>query len=187
MNLCDLYRAGDVIRWQIVKTVRPQSIAEHSFGVAMITMKLRVEIDMPDAFEHIAMTWALWHDLPEIFTGDIATPLKKHIRGHCVTEPFSVFENGVCGEDYKLIYKMAHETFPEIAAVVKLADLIESIKFLSQNAVTEHGEKVKTNLRTTFHTKITEFINSYPQYGWKKTHHIYDEIFDIETHLDDLV
>ena len=50
LSIKDLLRAGHVKRWQIVRTVRDQTLAEHSFNVAMISIEL-AEILIDDLTE----------------------------------------------------------------------------------------------------------------------------------------
>ena len=60
---------GNVKRWHTVHTLRQQTVAEHSWGVAMICRKLWPQ-------DSILMEAALCHDLGEGYTGDIPWPAK---------------------------------------------------------------------------------------------------------------
>src|SRR3954471_15529873 len=72
--LADLPRTG----W-LLRGVRPcESIADHSFGVALVTMLL---VDAVRAEGHAvdgekALRMALVHDAPEARTGDVPMPVK---------------------------------------------------------------------------------------------------------------
>lgn len=73
-----LYRdAGAVKRYHVKRTLRQQSVAEHTFGMMML---LKQVLEGPGA---IAVDWCnlygavLHHDLPELFTGDIPAPIKR--------------------------------------------------------------------------------------------------------------
>ncbi len=66
-------------RWGLMRSVQPENIQEHSLQVAMIAHCLalvRREIfgGTVDA-EHI-MALAVYHDVSEVITGDLATPIK---------------------------------------------------------------------------------------------------------------
>ena len=187
MKLCDIYRASDVNRWQIVKTAKQQSVAEHSFNVAMIAQRLSGAILAGMGYTEDCIMWALWHDLPEVFTGDLATPLKTYITDQCGKDPLVKLEEDVCGGEYRRQHKYAVTAEPVVAAVVKLADLIEAIKFLSQNALTKHGKDIEVKLKGVFASKISEFNDKWPQHNWLLAEAALTEIFSDETHLDDLV
>ena len=68
-----------VPRWAIVRTVRPQSVATHSFFVAAYTNDLCLLLDVPMKIHLSAMQYAICHDWDEIFTGDIPGPHKHRL------------------------------------------------------------------------------------------------------------
>lgn len=68
-----LREAGAVRRLHTARTLRQQTLAEHSWGVAMLVLEL-----MPSARATL-LHWALTHDLHELETGDTPAPTKwKH-------------------------------------------------------------------------------------------------------------
>jgi 5'-deoxynucleotidase YfbR-like HD superfamily hydrolase len=82
LRTTELMRASHVNRWQIVLTNRPQSLAEHSFNVAMLAQSIafNCEVDFSTDQLYELMNWALLHDIIEIRTGDLATPFKTKLR-----------------------------------------------------------------------------------------------------------
>ena len=62
-------QSGNVTRWHTIPTIKSQTVAEHSWGVAMICRQL-----WPDNYTLIEA--ALCHDLGEGFTGDVPWPAK---------------------------------------------------------------------------------------------------------------
>lgn len=140
LNLKDVYRATDVNRWGIVKVARNQSIAEHSFQVAMIASRICDLLGEHQCFKDGVVWLALTHDLTEVLTGDLASPLKP-LLGAEAQARLKSFEQGIT------ILGQAQKHGPSKAQrVVKAADLIEAIAFLDQNAMTSHGEWVKNKL-----------------------------------------
>ena len=77
MKLNELLMCQGVKRWHIVDTSRTQSVAEHSFNVAVIACKFMEKRGC--AFEEIApaVCLALMHDADEIYEGDIPAIAKK--------------------------------------------------------------------------------------------------------------
>ncbi len=66
----ELRKAGAVGRYHTTTTIRTQSVGEHSFGVALLVLYLN-----PKASSRL-LSACLWHDLPELVTGDIPAPVK---------------------------------------------------------------------------------------------------------------
>ena len=74
-----LYRLQYIQRWSLMRSTAPENVAEHSFHVALLTHMLcsigNVHFGRSLNAERAA-TIALFHDASEVFTGDIATPVK---------------------------------------------------------------------------------------------------------------
>lgn len=68
-------------RWSLMRNTQPENDAEHSLQVAMIAHALAVlakerygrDVDP----EHV-VTLAVYHDVAEVLTGDLPTPVKYH-------------------------------------------------------------------------------------------------------------
>lgn len=76
----DLRTLSFVPRWVITRNIKTQSVAEHSFFVAVYAGQLAeylgFEGDMADLYHA-----ALWHDAEESFTGDVPGPAKRSTFG----------------------------------------------------------------------------------------------------------
>lgn len=74
-----LYRLQYIRRWSLMRSTSPENVAQHSFQVALLAHLL---CSIGNAFHgrslnaDRAATLALFHDATEVFTGDIATPVK---------------------------------------------------------------------------------------------------------------
>lgn len=79
--LAYLYRLRYIERWSLMRNVLKENVAEHTFQVALLTHALctiaNVVYGRSVPTEHI-VTQALFHDVTEVFTGDIPTPVKHH-------------------------------------------------------------------------------------------------------------
>lgn len=79
-------RMGSMFRWSLMRNVKQEDLKQHSYDVAVISHALStiwntvlgpqskggfIPIDANQA-----AVYALFHDAPEIFTGDIPTPIK---------------------------------------------------------------------------------------------------------------
>lgn len=149
MNLRDIMRSTDVFRWQIVKTDKPQSVAEHSYMVTMIAIKICQVMEVPESVTQQVIWYALCHDLPEVLTGDMATPLKEMIGPEARTR-LKEFEESIT----IMGHPCTRDEF--VRQVVKAADLVEAYQFLNENNATAHGMGVKRRLKM----RIQEIPNS---------------------------
>lgn len=66
-----LREAAAVKRWHTARTHREQTLAEHSYGVAVLAQQLD-----PQCRKEVILA-ALWHDLPEYITGDTPAHAKR--------------------------------------------------------------------------------------------------------------
>lgn len=76
-----LFRQKYITRWGLMKNTSPENLAEHATDVALLAHALctignRVYGKNYDS-DHAA-TLALFHDVPEVFTGDLPTPIKYY-------------------------------------------------------------------------------------------------------------
>ena len=70
-----------IARWSLMRSTVQENIQEHSHMVAVLAHALglvrRDVLGQPCDPEHLAAV-ALYHDAPEILTGDLPTPIKYH-------------------------------------------------------------------------------------------------------------
>ncbi len=126
-----------ITRWGLMRNTRKENIAEHSLEVAIIA-HLLCEIKNKrfggnvDACKAIKL--ALYHDVPEIITGDLPTPVKYY--SPVISEAYKDVEKAATEklllgipEDLRDSYKeiFDDESDPEIRAIVKAADKISAL------------------------------------------------------------
>ena len=99
-----LDRMKFIKRWQLMRSVRDENIMEHSHSVAVLTHALcAIENGVfgGNVNTETAVFYALYHEVSEVMTGDLPTPVKY-------------FNNSIHGEYEKL----------EILAVEKISDTL---------------------------------------------------------------
>lgn len=112
LSVRDRLRAGHVSRWHIVNAVREQSLAEHSFNVAIIAMELAERLGFEQWSDRVAVV-ALLHDIDEVVEGDIPASAK----------PRKEWEPG--------------KWTPE--KIVKVADVMEAYVWITENGLGGNG------------------------------------------------
>lgn len=179
MNLTfkDIMRAGHVYRWQIVRTLRKQSLAEHSFNVAMLSMGLAERIiptGMQDGYRYSIYNWALKHDIPEIVTGDISTPVKNKIKSIAGGNIIEKLEK----EIFLDFIKVKNNVDGKIKFIVKLADIIDAIVFLKEEGLGSHAKLVINKLYSHLDIIVDKAKIEYPKFEWEKAKIFCFEIVD---------
>lgn len=151
MKASDKLRLGHVKRWNIVNTTREQTVAEHSALVQLIALDV-LRLYSPNALAELqfqTMRWALWHDVPEVFIGDMPTPIKNEIE-KLHGGVFDEIEKSVCPE-----YSHVLRETPEVSRlIVKFADMFEACNFLSENGAGPRATEVMYGIGK----RISDFI-----------------------------
>ncbi len=128
-----IMRMKNIKRWGLMKNTEPENIKEHSADVAYIAHMLAVigkKIYSKDVNAEKIVMFALYHDVSEVITGDLATPIKyfnpeikeayKKIEDISVQKIKQFLPEGFESEYYALDGKMtAYEK-----QIVKAADKI---------------------------------------------------------------
>lgn len=164
LTLFDLLRASHVQRWHILNCSRQQNVAEHSYMVTVIALALyRLMVgtnptNMDEAEIMQLLVGALFHDSPEIRTGDIPTPGKLLIED---------FAPGV----FQQMDKSLMPTLPFVGGVVppnlrrfiKMADTIEAAHWIRNNGAGDYARQVADKCRT----KVAELTDTYGE-KWRE-------------------
>jgi len=111
----------DLHRWQIVRLIKEQSVAEHMFQVAHFAHIIATHLGYGEHHKYQLMCMALTHDLAEMETGDIPSPLKK--AGAINREKLEEYEKGVNSRKFHIASVPENK---ELEAVLKIADLGEA-------------------------------------------------------------
>ena len=141
-----LDRMKFIKRWQLMRSVREENIMEHSHSVAVLTHAL-VSIENGVFGGHIdaekAVLYALYHEVSEVMTGDMPTPVKY-------------FNKSIHGEYEKL----------EQLAVEKIADTLppelkeELYPFLQADKHSDEYRFVKAADKLSAYIKCLEELRS---------------------------
>lgn len=135
MKLLEKLKLQQVKRYPICFTYRDQSVAEHSFNVAMIAAEL-AKATGDDQFRADCIEYALHHDLEEVYTGDIPSSFKRHL---ITMVPAA-----------KPLVSDPTEVNSLVKATVKLADYLEAIYFLQEFGGSREAKHILDDIKLNF-------------------------------------
>ena len=136
LNLKDEKRTG----WQLRNIEDPESVADHSWGVALLTLVYSEEVGIN---EEKALKMALVHDIAEAETGDFVTrkvddkqEIEKEEKEKLEKEAVEKL-SGLLGEELEEIWMEYEERETDEAKFVKDMDLIDmcltALKYEKEN------------------------------------------------------
>ena len=141
-----LSRMKNIQRWALMRNTRLENISEHSHEVAVLAHALAVITNRHYGGQvdpaHCALL-AVFHDVPEILTGDMPTPVKYY--NPAIREAYRQVEHSACEkllgmlpEDLRGDYAPLLEAAPDslelrlVKAADKLSALIKCVEELGQ-------------------------------------------------------
>lgn len=131
-----------VTRWSLLRRIRNQSIAEHSYYVALYSLQIAKLVKWPDAFPGTAgglgdlLQAALYHDLGEVVSGDPPGPVHRrailnadHWHKEIALGVKRRFGEGVT-EEWRAANNPQSNIGLEIKSIVKVADSLDALFYL---------------------------------------------------------
>ncbi len=130
-----LFRMKYINRWSLMRNMRTETLSEHTLEVAFIAHALAVlsKERLGRAVDTEAvLLCALFHDTPEIITGDLPTPIKYY--NSQINEAYGQIEEGakekllgLLPTDLQAQYAPVFAPAPEVKQLVKAADKIQAL------------------------------------------------------------
>ena len=126
-----LSRLKYIQRWGLMRSAVPENVQEHSHMVAVLAHALAVirRETFGGAIDpgHVAAV-ALYHDAPEIFTGDLPTPVKY--ANPAIRDAYKAVEQNAAQRLTQMLpeslrpafSQLLEETDPQVLAIAKAAD-----------------------------------------------------------------
>jgi hypothetical protein len=185
-GVSNMLRLSTISRWQIVETLKPQSVAEHSYRTWVLARDLYGHMTQinHNSFEHDGvLMWALEHDLDEVQSGDLPSTVKD------------VLEEISPGITKQLKERLLHDARltsvagrmrglanTYAAIVVKIADIAESIIFISRYALNPaEGLLVRAYLQGKLLDVLADAEKRYPVAEWRRAREWLEELLTNET------
>lgn len=161
----DILLAQHVKRWHMIRMRDEQSVAEHSFNVAMLTVKLLRALDKDGVYaispeEQLAvMEWALCHDIHEIEHGDVPSP--------------SAIDRGNADHIFWTVRKREKGPTLEARNFVSLMDKVEAYLYFLHHGcdAIRHGQGISTYL----YNRVEDALNEFSRPVIDEVHYIINE------------
>lgn len=169
-TLAERLRTAHVTRWQIIRTARQQTLAEHLYLVRVLTVAMCEAASFDKMSSVVAENWALEHDVPEVKTGDLATPVKAAMREAVPhDDPIRRIELSY-SDSYRILYNQVKNDFPHVRTLVKMADTLEAVMFLDVEGIGVHAKIVQHDLWMSLLVMLDQAGHTHPEYSWGKVY-----------------
>lgn len=119
-----LHRLSSLKRWGVVHTIQEQSVADHTFHVTVISRDIARALNFSTEMKLDVLNYALEHDMPETFSGDIPHPAKHDMFMRKSVDSLELDILGYMRVVDPVVYS------DQVKRVVKIADITESVCFL---------------------------------------------------------
>lgn len=165
-SMLDALRLSSIKRCGIIEMYRDQSVAEHSYNVAMLCMEIMNQMNPADVefgMKQNIIEWALVHDLTEVVTGDIPTPFKE-----AISEDIKRYEE-VCFPKISVHKKSLSEL--ELT-IVKIADLLDAFQFITKYCADSRVSDIVSEI----HEKLTACEESLPSKFREAVHLVSNQV-----------
>lgn len=127
----DLRNLAYIPRWSLLRHIRQQSVAEHSFYVAIYAGQIAHAMGWPGDRAAL-LDAALTHDLDELVTADIPGPVKRAYRSRMGIDGLSSLGQWMRSEASKRVPDLPDDPDRETKFIVALADMIEACVYLEE-------------------------------------------------------
>jgi hypothetical protein len=167
MKLYETLRAGHVHRWNIVATMRQQSIAEHMWNVTMIATTISRVLELQDSAPPGFVGLCLRHDRHEVILGDVPTPTKRKMNWDLIE----------AGSDPEYDNLKAHYRDTIYEHILKIADILEGEWFLlSWGVPSSHVSEILEELSDRYLAALAKGQRRWPTHNWKRVDKVRNEI-----------
>jgi 5'-deoxynucleotidase len=179
--IANVAHSANVTRWHSARCMRYPTIAEHIYLVTMYSRYL-AKVIAPDMTPQEILSMndlALVHDLPEVKTGDMATPVKRALEAMFEKgqSPLDKLEEKLCAP-YRAMREETHGSY--IAVIVKLADIMEAIHFIESEGKGKAARTIARERKNAFNDYVRLGLDGWPHLKWLEAQKVLDSLLNDE-------
>lgn len=177
--------AGTVTRWHSVNCHRYPSVAEHSCLVALYAREIaaRVWPDLSAEDQVLLYELALMHDLSEVVTGDMPSPIKRELKKVFPPgeSPIDRLEATICPDaaerEHHAVQSRAH-----IYYCMKLSDILDAMVVIKQEGKGPVAQVIETERTQAFKALLQRAKAECPDGQWDRAHEVREAVMSL-THV----
>ena len=155
--LVDVYRLKNVIRYNTRNIIKEESVAEHSFYVALFALKICDNYNVDEQTRSKAIIKALLHDMPEIELNDITHNVKEKLN----LRPFlKKYEDEYFDENYHQYASLMKNADKKTDAIVLLADTMSVYQYALNEILLGNKSDDINEILNESQKRLNEAINS---------------------------
>ena len=155
----ELRTLAHVPRWSIIRTIRTQSVAEHSYYTAIYADQIAEYIEWKgDRFA--LMRFAMIHDMDEMLSGDIASPAKAVLQQGGGWRRFKDWTINLMSKRFHYFKDWFLPINSEMYQILNVADWLEGVLFLCDEEFL--GNKNVRDVKTHCVNKLFEAVKLLP-------------------------
>ena len=177
--------AGTVTRWHSVNCHRYPSVAEHSCLVALYAREIasRVYPDLSAEDQVLLYELALMHDLSEVVTGDMPSPIKRQLKNVFPPRksPIDKLEASIC-PDAASREHIAKTERSHIYFCMKLSDILDAMVVIKQEGKGPVANLIEQERTVAFESLLEKAQTECPEGNWSRAHEVREAVMSL-THV----
>lgn len=177
--------AGTVTRWHSVNCHRYPSVAEHSCLVALYAREIaaRVLPDLSAEDQVLLYELALMHDLSEVVTGDMPSPIKRELKKVFPPgeSPIDRLEAAICPDAAEREHQAVHSK-PHIYFCMKLSDILDAMVVIKQEGKGPVAQVIESERTRAFEALLQRAQEACPEGQWHRAHEVREAVMSL-THV----
>ena len=156
-KLIELYQLKSIIRYNNKQKLTSESVAEHSFYVALMGMMISDELLLKPKYRQLVIIKALLHDMPEVEINDITYDVKTRLH---LQEFLAKYEEDYYQRNFPiyadLMKKHSDGIFHLIDLIVDLADALSVKQFSSNEMQLGNRSEIMTGIFNESESRIEQ-------------------------------
>ena len=177
--------AGTVTPWHSVNYQRYPSVAEHLYLVALYAREIasRVYPGLSAEDQVLLYELALMHDLSEVVTGDMLSPIKRQLKTMFAPgeSPIDRLEASIC-PDATLREPLAKSERPQCYFRMKLSDILDAMVVIKQEGKGSVAKLVEQERTAAFDVLLDQAQLECPDGEWSPAHEVREAVMSL-THV----
>ena len=126
-ELLDLYKIKNLIRYNNKTKLDNENVAEHSYYVALLGLKLCDKFCLNNNIKTKVMIKALLHDIPEMYINDITHDAKIILN---INQQLKAFEKYFYETEYPQYAKLMKDKDNLVSTIVVIADILSAKQYV---------------------------------------------------------